>query len=506
MKKLIAVIALALLAALPAASFADAQNLIPPYHWTYHALADLSQAGLVNEAVEPGKSAFTPEQVVSLIVFAINRAQSDPQRLREQQLQDLRQLVNGYRADLEKAGQKPDQLLSDLDSYAAQSGLPPLTVGTDESKKLGAAAARSVNEFAFDLYKKLAAAKGSLFLSPYSVSSALCMTYAGARGQTAAEMEKVLRATPDVHRYMGALVNEINAVPKDTAAVSVASALWPAAGVRLLPEFVQTVRDGYAATVSPLDYQASSVKAAAVVNNWVSKHTNGRIKNIVNAAVLNKHTQLALTNAVYFKSQWAREFEAGDTRMQSFYVSKTQTVRVPLMYEQGRFRYAKIENAAIAELPYKNGRFSMLVLLPDKNASLQALEWQLSAASIDRWTSGLKERLLDLYLPKFHTESSFELSKTLAALGMPSAFGGSADFTGMNGTGGISIGSVLHKTFVDVEEDGTEAAAATAVVMLTSAAPSQERPLEFRADRPFIYLIRDHESGAIIFIGRYSGK
>jgi serine protease inhibitor len=506
MKKLLAVIALALLAALPAASFADAQDLIPPYHWTYHALADLSQAGLVNEAVEPGKSAFTPEQVVSLIVFAMNRAQADPLRLREPQLQDLRQLINGYRADLEKAGQKPNQLLSDLESYAAQAGLPPLTTGTDEGKKLSEAAARSVNEFACDLYKKLAGAKGSLFLSPYSVSSALCMTYAGARGQTAAEMEKVLRATPDVHRYMGALVNEINAVPKDTAAVSVASAIWPAAGTKLLPEFVQTVRDGYAAGVAPLDYKASASKAAKVINNWVSKHTNDKIKEIVNAGVLNKNTQLVLTNAVYFKSQWAHKFEPGDTRVQPFRISDAKTVRLPLMYEEGRFRYAKTDNAAIAELPYKNGRFSMLVLLPDKKTDLSALELRLSAASLDKWTSGLRERLLDLYLPKFRTESSFELSKTLAALGMPSAFGSGADFTGMNGTGGLSIGSVLHKTFVDVTEDGTEAAAATAVVMLTSAAPSQERPLEFRADRPFIYIIKDCRSGAIIFIGRYSGK
>lgn len=506
MKKLFAAVLLIVLAALPAASFADAAALIPPYHWTYHALADLAANRLIDEPVEPGKSAFTPEQVVSLTLFAMNRVQTDTQKLREPELQNLRQLVNGYRADFEKAGQKPDKLLADLDGFAAQAGLPPLAANSPESRKLSEAAADSVNRFTFDLYKNLAARKGSLFISPYSVSSALSMTYAGARGKTAAEMEKVLHITPDVHRQMASLVSSLNSVPSSSAVVSTANALWPAKGSKLLPEFVQTVRESYGAGLEALDYKASPAKAAVVINSWVAQHTRGKINNIVSPAALGPGTPLVLTNAVYFKSGWQHEFSANDTYAQPFWTTPSKSVKLPTMHLEGSFKYAKLSGAAMAELPYTDNRFSMLVLLPDRKKDLAELERRLTAENFAKWTSSLASARLDLSLPKFRSEASFDLSKLLSGLGMPSAFGGGADFTGMDGTGGMFIGSVLHKTFVDVAEKGTEAAAATAVIMLTSAAPAPIRPVEFHADRPFIYLIRDNDSGAILFIGRYTGK
>ena len=508
MKRFLLIFAVVFALAVPEA-FADASKLIPPYHWTYHALAALSEKKLINEKVEPGRTAFTPEQVVSMVIFAMNRIEMDTAKLGANELSSLRQLVNGYRADFEKAGRDPAKLREDIESFAVQAGLPAFETGGQPSgaKKLSAAAAEAVNKFAFDIYARAAKNSGSVFLSPYSISSALSMTFAGARGGTAEEMERVLHISPDIHRHMAALTSEMNSVSREEAVVSIANAVWPAKQERLLPEFVQTVRESYGAGIAPLNYKASPSGAAKTINAWVSRHTEDKIKDIISPNALTKDTSLVLTNAVYFKAEWRSKFEPDASMSELFHISDSKSVKVVMMHRTGRdVKYLRTGNAAIAELPYKDSRFSMLIMLPDEKTALSNFEKGLTAGKLSEWQAAMKASYVSLSVPRFRTEASYELSDMLKEMGMPSAFNGEANFSGINGRMDMFIGGVLHKTFIEVGEEGTEAAAATAVILSKMSAPAPETPIEFRADRPFVYIIRDNASGAILFIGRYTAQ
>lgn len=508
MKRFLIIFAVIFVLGVPEA-FADASKLIPPYHWTYHALAALSEKKLIDEKVEPGRTAFTPEQVVSMVIFAMNRIEMGTVKLGADELLSLRQLVNGYRLAFEKSGRDPAKLRDEIEAFAVQAGLPALETNGQPSgaKKLSAEAASAVNRFAFDIYSHAAKNKGSVFLSPYSISSALSMTYAGARGGTAAEMERVLHISPDIHKHMAALTSEMNSVPREQAIVSAANAVWPAKQERLLPEFVQTVREGYRAGIAPLNYKSDPPGAAKTINAWVSRHTEGKINDIISPNALTKQTSLVLTNAVYFKSEWQSKFEPDASLPAPFHVSDSKSVKVMMMHRTGRdVKYIRTENAAIAELPYRDARFSMLVMLPDEKTNISDFEKELTAEKLSKWRAAMKPEYVSLYLPRFRTEASYELSDMLKEMGMPSAFNGEADFSGINGKMDMFIGGVLHKTFIEVGEEGTEAAAATAVILNKMSAPSPETPIEFRADRPFVYIIRDNASGAILFIGRYTAR
>ncbi len=507
MKKLLMLAAMISVFVLPLSATAQTPDLIPPFHWTYHSLEVLSNKGLIDEKVAPGKSAYTPGQVVDMLITALNRVGSDTTKLGETELSSLRQLANGFRKDLEKKGHDYFKVRTQIENYASIAGLAQLP--TQAAGKPGinasAKAAESINSFTFDIYKSLAEQDGNLFLSPYSISSALAMTYAGARGITEQEMASVLYLYPDIHKNMGALVSELNSIPKDIAVVNTANAIWPAKQERLLPEFVQTVRGGYAAGISPLNYKGNPDKAAKVINSWVDKHTQGKIKNIIPRGVLTKNTPMVLTNAVYFKSDWAEQFEPQKTYAMPFWISSSQSVPTMMMSRTGEsIKYMKDDDLEAAELPYKNGRFSMVVLLPEKGKALAEVEKKLSADALSKITSAMESKRVKITMPKFKTEQSFELNKTLSKMGMPSAFNSSADFSAITGSRNITISNIIHKTFVEVGEEGTEAAAATAVIMAKTSLEPQIPAISFTADRPFISLIRDNKSKAVLFIGRYS--
>jgi len=358
--------------------------------------------------------------------------------------------------------------------------------------------------FALDLYAKLRGSEGNLFLSPMSISTALGMTYAGARGKTAEEMAAVLHLPKEqeqAHESLGSLTGDLNTLSEAKGArVSIANALWGQKGYAFRDDFLRTVKKHYGGGLGEVDF-AKSEAARRTINAWVEKHTQDKIKDLIPQGVLNALTRLVLTNAIYFKGDWSSPFKKHSTRDAPFHLSAEKKVQVPLMFQQGGFGYAKREGLQVLEMPYKGGRMSMVILLPEKVDGLSALEKGLTPANLDKWLSGLKRTEVVVYVPKFETTAQFELNTTLSAMGMSKAFSlKDADFSGMTTTERLFLTNVIHKAWVRVDEKGTEAAAATAVAAAGEAAPRQM--VIFRADHPFLFLIRDRTTGSILFMGR----
>jgi serpin B len=363
--------------------------------------------------------------------------------------------------------------------------------------------------FGFDLYAKLPATRGNVFFSPYSVTSALAMTYAGARGATAAEMARTLRFAlpPDrLHLAFAGLVREINGTAKKRASeLRTASALWSQKGHPFVPDFQRTARDSYEATLEEVDFRKAPETARRTINAWVERQTYDRIKDLMPEGTLDQETVLVLTNAIYFKGTWARAFDAEATKPGDFMTGATGAVRrVPLMRQRETHRYLDGDTFQALELPYDARETSMTVFLPRRVDGLAEFEGTLSAARVTEWLGRMTPHHVDVTLPRFTLTASADLNGPLSALGMPLAFSRQrADFSGMVRAQRVSISTVQHKAYVDVTEKGTEAAAATGVGMrLTSAAPPPAPPAVFRADHPFFFVIRDHRTDSILFAGR----
>jgi serpin B len=259
----------------------------------------------------------------------------------------------------------------------------------------------------------------------------------------------------------------------------------------------------YGSSIEPVDYSGHTEAARKTINDWVEARTNRKIVELLKSGMVGDSTRLVLVNAIYFKGNWASQFEARLTEDEPFHMSSEKSVAAPLMRQTHDFRYAESPGLQVLELPYAGGDLSMLVLLPNKVDGLGDLEAGLTAENLTTWTANLKSHKVAVFLPKFKSTSEFKLAGTLAALGMSDAFGSLADFSGMDGRKDLFISDVIHKAFVEVNEGGTEAAAATAMVMAGSAAPSNPRPIPvFRADHPFLFLIRDNRNGSVLFLGR----
>ena len=366
------------------------------------------------------------------------------------------------------------------------------------------------NDFAVALYGKLRSQGGNLFFSPESVSTALAMTYAGARGDTAAEMAKTLHFTlpPDrLHPAMGALLAGLNA-PHDGYQLRVANALWAERDYKFLDAFLKLTASDYGAGFNPVDFKGSTEAARLTINQWVEQKTDSKIKDLLKPGMVNPLTRLVLTDAIYFKADWQAQFQKAQTEDKDFHLSAAQTVKAPLMHRAGSYKYFNGGTFQILEMPYKTGELSMIVFLPKDMDGLRAFEQSLTASHAKQWLSQLQpvSRVIVTF-PKFKVTEQLELGSTLGAMGMPSAFERSAaDFSGMTGNRELFLSAVIHKAFIDVNEVGTEAAAATATSMVGMAmrAPGPTPPPEFRADHPFVFLIRDNRSGGILFMGRVS--
>ena len=379
--------------------------------------------------------------------------------------------------------------------------LPVVALGAEEE-----ALADANNAFALDLYGQVRAQDGNLFLSPYSISTALAMTYGGARGETAVQMAKALRFNlpqDKLHPAFAAMDAGIaNIQNKGKVKLAVANSLWPQKKFAFLPGYIDLCRKHYGATITPLDYVNAAEPARKTINAWVEDKTNKKITDLIAPGVLGELTRMVLVNAIYFKADWASQFKAEATQKQPFHVSVSQTVETPLMHQKREFGYRENDELQVLELPYAGNDLSMIVLLPRKTDGLAGIEAKLTAQNLAAWTGKLQRPKVEVFLPKFKMTSQFSLGEKLAALGMTDAFSAKADFSGMNGQRDLFISAVIHKGFVDVNEEGTEAVAVTGVAVAAHAMPKPQPVPVFRADHPFILLIRDNRTGSILFLGR----
>lgn len=365
--------------------------------------------------------------------------------------------------------------------------------------------------FALDLYAALRSRPGNLFFSPHSIAQALAMTYAGAAGETERQMREVLHydlLADRVHPAWNALDLALASRAADLAgkqgtgfSLHTANALWGQAGHEFRPEFLDTLAAHHDAGMRLVDYVAAAEEARRTINSWVTEETEGRIEHLIPEGALSEITRLVLTNAIYFNASWEEPFRYDKTSDGKFFTLDGEEVWVSMMRRQGYYRYAHSAGYRAIDIPYIGGDLAMTVIVPDAGrfeafqAGFDADQWQAIAASLD------SDVQVELALPKFRCESEFSLSEALQGIGMTDAFAyGPANFSGMDGTRDLFISVVVHKAFVDVNEEGTEAAGATAVAMAAGGVPLQ--PVNMTIDRPFIYLIRDRVTGAVLFIGR----
>ncbi len=362
--------------------------------------------------------------------------------------------------------------------------------------------------FAFNLYKQLVDRNQNLFYSPYSISLALAMTYAGASGQTAKEITDTLHFTHSqdkLHQAFNWLDTELakrgeGAAAKDEEGfrLNIVNAIWGQENYRFLDEFLDVLAENYGAGLRILDFVKSTEAARNTINKWVSQQTEGRIEELIPLGAIDAATRLVLTNAIYFNAAWMYPFDEDNTNDGDFTLINDDTVIMPMMNQTELLRYMQGDNYQAVELPYDGIELSMLLIMPDRD-SLITFEQSLDNELINNIFSQLATKEVVLSMPKFEFKSEIGLKEILAEMGMPIAFSGMADFSGMTGGRDLFIGDILHEAFVSVDEAGTEAAAATAVIMKLTAA---EETVTMSLDHPFIFLIRDLKTNTVLFVGK----
>ncbi|HEY1806309.1 MAG TPA: serpin family protein [Terracidiphilus sp.] len=389
-----------------------------------------------------------------------------------------------------------------LIAQGAMAG-PPSAPAADKAEAVSGS-----NAFAVDLYAQLSKQPGNLFFSPESISTAFGMAYAGARGQTATEMQHVFHFTlpPDrLHPAMGTLLAEMNA-PHKGYELRVADALWAQQDSNFEESYLKLVQTDYGAGFRRVNFKVSPDSVRSTINAWVEKQTNDKIKDLLGPGVLTSSTRFVLTNAIYFKGDWEDPFAAEATQKEEFHLSAAQWVMASMMHRTGGYSYYDGGTFQALELPYAGNEISMVVLLPKKIDGLPALEQSFASGDAGEWIRKFEpvDKVI-LTLPRFTMTQQFELSSALSAMGMAEAFSGAADFSGMDGKPDFTISAAIHKAYIDVNEKGTEAAAATSIVMRATAMQRpfpEPPPIVFRADHPFLFILLDTRSGSMLFLGR----
>lgn len=390
-----------------------------------------------------------------------------------------------------------------------------------------AIAADAINALGIDLLRKSGPAEANALLSPYSIQSALAMTFAGAEGDTRSEMARTLHYPGDdagLHRSFAALRRALEGAERaaalraghvirwgntnDPLTVTVANRLFGQSGYAFREPFLALVKRDYAAPLETLDFKKDPLKATKQINEWVEDQTRRRIRNLIPPGELDALTRLVLVNAIYLKAPWANEFSEAATKPQPFYVGGRAAVSVPTMMRRGRLCYSKQDGFSAIAVPYLGGQIHFLILLPDKVNGIKELESKVTANLLPEYANVATEEIV-LYLPKFRLEPTvLRLSAALKDLGMRRAFDhppGSANFDGIalrQAHEYLCIAEAFHKTFLNLDEKGTEAAAATAVVMVGRGMIKTSKPIEVRVDRPFLFAIQHQASGACLFLGR----
>jgi serpin B len=378
------------------------------------------------------------------------------------------------------------------------------------------------NQFSIDLYNEInKESNENIFFSPWSISTAVAMAYEGARGDTATEMQNVFYFPDDDSLRRSSYAKMLNTINKASGKYKLhtANAIWLQEDYPFLEDYKDTISRYYLGEIKNLDFGKNPSGSSSKINNWVSKNTNNKIKEIVSPSMFTDLTRAVLTNAIYFKGKWEHKFDRDDTKPEDFTLESGQSIKVPMMMltdDDLDFNYVEADGIQILEMPYQGDKVSMLVLLPRTEISNQRYEREeiqpqlsdinqlqsiLSAEKLQEWRSKMNPETVYVYMPKYTFETSYSLVDYLKDMGMSLPFiWPGADFSGMDGTKNLYIDKVLHKAYIDVYEEGTEAAAATALVMTFGSALPHF--VEFRADHPFIFIIQERETGNILFMGR----
>ena len=366
------------------------------------------------------------------------------------------------------------------------------------------------HEFAYDLYQSERHEEGNLFFSPYSISVALAMTYAGASGDTEMQIKETMNfSLPQdrLHPAFNVLDQTLaqrgqEAKGKDDQGfrLNIVNAIWGQEGYEFLIEYLDTLAMNYGAGIRLLDFVVDPEGSRYTINQWVSEQTEGRIDELIPQGIIDSLTRLVLTNAIYFNAAWEYTFDESWTEPGIFHTHAGERVEVPMMKQVKGFAYDSGDGYQAVELPYSGRELSMLILVPD-GGKFDEFENLLDRDFVENVIDRLEQKQVALWMPKFEVENRLRLADTLSAMGMPTAFSMQADFSGMDGTKDLFIMDVIHQAFVSVDEAGTEAAAATAVVMTLKSAPIED-PVELNIDRPFVFMIRDKQTDTILFLGR----
>lgn len=391
--------------------------------------------------------------------------------------------------------------------YPYPPNKPPKADETGFTKEGISMVSNANNEFALDLYKNLSKdGNENLFFSPYSIFSAMAMVYEGSKGKTEEEMRDVFYFPhkEKLRTNFAKIYNLINRGGREIE-LRTGNALWLEKTYPVLDSYKEVIERFYGGKVENLDFINETEKSRKIINKFIEDQTNKRIKNLIPEGVLDKLTRLVITNAIYFKGEWKYKFKKSDTKERDFYITPEEKVKVPMMYmkpEKANFNYAETEKAKILELSYRNERISMLIILPkwEENYTLKDVERELNYKNLKKWEESMKKtKISAIYLPKFRIETKYFLKKNLQEMGIKDVFSINGDMSGISGKRDLFVSNVIHKAFVEVNEEGTEAAAATAVVIRLTAIPDE---IVFKANHPFIFIIKDKETGCILFMGK----
>ena len=364
------------------------------------------------------------------------------------------------------------------------------------------------NLFAFDLLKAIPDYKENFIISPFSISSALAMTYAGAEGDTKDEMMATLYFDPDQERFhndFSTYMIRLREQAGDKVQLNLANNLWAQEGYHFLPEYFDLLERYYGTTVNEVDfYRGDREQIRLDINQWVYEETRNKISELIAPGILTEDTRLVLVNAIHFFGPCAVEFDKNMTRQDYFTSIHGDRQLTDFMFRTDTMSYFANEQMEALEIPYDGDDFSMVIFLPRRGISLPQLEASLTADDYLGALAGMQEKEADVIIPKFKAETKTNLEDLLALMGMPLAFSNKADFSGMTGKTDLKIDKVIHKAMIEVAEEGTEAAAATAVVIIrkTAIIPDEEPRIQFKADRPFLYFIKDNRFNSILFMGR----
>lgn len=363
-------------------------------------------------------------------------------------------------------------------------------------------------DFDFAMYGALRGNAGNLFFSAPSMRQALGMAYLGARGTTASEMSTALHFDSDRAKSAANAKDEISGweSARGASQLAIANRLWADQGFKMNGDFIQMANGAYGSAVEPVDFSHAPNAARLTINGWVEKQTHDKIKNLLPPPSITTDTRLVITNAIWFKGTWEKTFDKKETRDAAFKVDGRANVDVPTMHQTAVFGYASIPGAKILEMPYGKSDLAMDVILPDDATGLSKIEEKLTPGTFATWTSALHKQKVAVSFPKVTFTWGGSVKPALKELGMKTAFDSSADFSGIASPGAaggkLSVSDVVHKAFVAIDEEGTEAAAATAVIIVRETASIELPPVRFDADHPFVFAIRDVKSGRILFMGR----